>query len=77
MNRLTKVLTATVVALAFALAPVGQAGPYVDGGPIALRANEAARDGGRVDARTPPVRGSAPLLRRDLLVLRTPLVMKP
>jgi hypothetical protein len=47
MKHQDNVLTVTLVALAFAFAPVIQAGPYPDGGPIRLRANEApSPDGG-------------------------------
>ena len=41
MKHQDNVLTVTLVALAFAFAPVIQAGPYPDGGPIRVRANEA------------------------------------
>jgi hypothetical protein len=43
MRHRNNVFTATLVALAFALAPVVQAGPRLDGGPFGLRATLTPR----------------------------------
>jgi hypothetical protein len=43
MKHRNKVFPATLVALAFALAPVVQAGPRLDGGPVSLRATPTPR----------------------------------
>lgn len=55
MKNYNNILTATLVALAFAFAPVIQAGPYRDGGPTHLRTSEApSPDGGPVSVRVRP-----------------------
>jgi hypothetical protein len=55
MKHRNNVLTATLVALAFAFAPVVQAGPRLDGGPTRLRVNDVpSPDGGPVSVRATP-----------------------
>src|SRR5262245_13777259 len=55
MKHRNNILIATLVAIAFAVAPVVQAGPFPDGGPIRLGANEGPfPDGGPISIRATP-----------------------
>jgi hypothetical protein len=68
MKNNNNILMATLVTLAFAFAPVIQAGPYRDGGPTHLRTNEApSPDGGPSGIRVRPTPRArlAPAARPD------------
>jgi len=54
MKYQNNVLIATLVALAFAVAPVVQAGPHPDGGPTRFSAAAPSPDGGPISIRTTP-----------------------
>jgi hypothetical protein len=68
MKTRNKVLAATLIALAFVVAPDSKAAPSPDGGPVRLAVNEAPQPGGgptRPPLNEAPRPGGTPVLQND------------